>query len=133
MNDAGSDEIKFGVKPTVTDIGNGRVYPEDCPEISGFGGGYEDQCRKMLRGALEYLDANPRADPQFRGMKGVFGVVKEENDDAKALTDAIAKAGDNDFTGAMHHIVVAIAVFVHKNGWDRFVEEKRSTITKGSA
>lgn len=64
-------------------------------EISGFGGGYEECCRAMLKAALEWLDAHPTADPKFHGFKGVYGIAMEDNDDAKALSKAAVAAAES--------------------------------------
>lgn len=89
-------------------------------EISGFGGGYEATCRRMLRAGLQWLDAHPGAAPQFRGFVGVVGVCIDDNDDAKALTAALVAAGP-DCTSAMHQAVVQACLYVRANGWDAYV------------
>ena len=60
-----------------------REYTKDMGEISGFGGGYEEACRKMVLAGLDWFDANPDADPQFHGYEGIYGIITEDNDDAK--------------------------------------------------
>lgn len=89
-------------------------------EISGFGGSYEQACRDMLVAALRWLDAHPEADPKFSGYEGVYGVITEDNDDAKALSTA-ATAVCDDCTGAMHHAVISAALWIRKNGWAVYV------------
>lgn len=125
--------MNFGEPVTITDLGNGRVWAADGGEISGFGGAYEDHCRKMLKGALEWLDANPSADPAFKGWKGIHGVIVESNKDALALTKAIEVAGNHDLTGAMHHAVVNCAIFIKARGWDEFVKLKKEVAEKEAA
>lgn len=97
-------------------------FNDDMKEISGFGGAYEGECRKMLAAALEWLDANPEADPQFRGYKGVYGVLSDDNEDAKALSKAATSVTEG-ATGAMHQAVMTHAMFVKANGWDKYVAE----------
>lgn len=97
-------------------------------EISGFGGTYEDACRIMVRAGCEWLDAHPAADPQFRGYRGVYGVLSQDNDDAAALSRAMVAAADAKYpdggvTGAMHQATVSHVLFIRKNGWDRYVAE----------
>jgi hypothetical protein len=60
-----------------------RQFTDDMREISGFGGGYEQQCRAMVLAGLDWLDAHPDADPKFHGYSGVYGIATEDNDDAK--------------------------------------------------
>ena len=96
-------------------------FTEEMGEISGFGGGYEQCCRNMLKAGLEWLDANPESDPQFHGFENVYGGICEDNDDAKALSKAVVDAAD-DCTGAMHQAVVSKILWIKKNGWDKYVE-----------
>jgi hypothetical protein len=92
-------------------------------EISGFGGGYEQTCRNMLIAAVEWLDAHPNADPQFHGYKNIYGVIHEDNDDAKALSKVVVDASGNDCTGAQHQAVISSAMFIKANGWEKYKAE----------
>lgn len=96
-------------------------FTEDMGEISGFGGDYEMACRVMLDSGLQWFDANPDADPKFRGMKGVFGLIDETNEDAEALSSAVTKHVDG-CSGAMHHAVISACLWIHKNGWGAYQE-----------
>ena len=87
-------------------------------EISGFGGGYEKTCRDMLLAGLRWLDENPNAEPKF---KGVYGLISDDNEDAKALSYAITAVCDA-CTGAMHQAVVSHCLYIRKNGWDDYVK-----------
>lgn len=102
-----------------------RVYTPDMGEISGFGRGYEAACRKMVLAALSWFDANPTADPEFHGFKNVYGIIVEDNADAKAMTKAMVDAAGGDCTGAMMQACVGHAMFAHKNGWQKYAEELR--------
>lgn len=99
-------------------------FTPEMGEISGFGGGYEDCCRAMLKAGMDWIDAHPEADPQFHGYKGVYGIISEDNDDAKALSKAIV-SGDNGTgcTGAMHQAVTTACLRIKKYGWDFYVEK----------
>lgn len=92
-------------------------------EISGFGGGYEETCRRMLAAALTWLDEHPEADPKFAGYKDVYGVISDENDDAKALSKAAVDASGGDCTGAMHQAIISSAMWIREHGWDKYVEQ----------
>lgn len=105
-------------------------FTSDMAEISGFGGGYEAACRRMLQAGLLWLDENPEAEPQFHGYKGVYGIIREDNDAAKGLTKVIIGACP-DATGAMHQAVVSHCLYVRKNGWDKYVETMRKTVNTG--
>lgn len=98
------------------------MFTPEMGEISGFGGSYEDACRLMLRAALLWLDDHPDADPKFHGYKGVYGIMTEDNEDAKALSDAAVNAVGGDCTGAMHQAVMTAAIYIRKNGWDAYVK-----------
>lgn len=108
--------------PAANQLPSTREYTPMMGEISGFGGGYEAACRKMVLAGLDWLDAHPDADPKFHGYKGVYGIINEDNDDAKALTNAIVGAVEN-CTGAMHQAAVTHVLFVRKSGWDTYVQE----------
>lgn len=107
-----------------------RKWEEGMGEISGFGGSYEDGCRAMVLAGIQWIDEHPNADPQFAGYKGVFGIIEETNDDAKALTAAIMDArcmmdgkeircGD-ECTGAMHHASINHVMNYKRIGWDEY-------------
>jgi len=100
-------------------------FTDDMDEISGFGGGYEQTCRNMLAAGVEWLDAHPSADPQFQGYENIYGVIHEENADAKALSEAIVKATDHDCTGAMHQTVITHCLFIRQNGWEEYCKIKK--------
>lgn len=99
------------------------VWREGMGEISGFGGGYEDTCRAMVRAGCEWLDAHPEAKPEFRGYKNIYGIISEENDDAKALTKAIVDASGGDCTGAMHQASVTHVLQIHAHDWEWYCAE----------
>lgn len=83
----------------------GFEWTEDMAEVSGFGGGYERACRQMISQGCAWWAVHPEADPKFHGYKGVYGICAEDNDDAKALSEAIC-AGDIGPSGAMHQAAV---------------------------
>ncbi len=91
-------------------------------EISGFGGGYEETCRRMVRQGLEWWDAHPDANPQYKGFKNVFGLVTDENKDATDLDNAMM-TGIDDATGAMHQACLSAIFFIRKNGWEKYQAE----------
>lgn len=104
-----------------------REYTSDMCEISGFGGGYEETCRKMVLAGLDWLEAHPNADPKFRSYENVTGLCMEDNDDAKALSDVVIAASDNEATGAMHHACINHILFIKAKGWKAYVEAMKET------
>lgn len=101
-----------------------RTYTDDMGEISGFGGGYEAACRAMVLAGLDWWDAHPNADPQFHGFKGIYGIIEEDNEDAKALSKAVLAACDG-CTGAMHQAAISHVFAAHRLGWDAYCAEMR--------
>lgn len=102
-------------------------FTPEMDEISGLGGAYEARCRDMLRDGLEWLDNNPEADPTIStlslGDVKVYGVIRENNDDAKALSKAVMGPSDGPgCSGAMHQAVMTAALWIRKNGWDEYVK-----------
>jgi len=106
---------------------------DDMGEISGFGGGYEATCRAMLTAGMQWLEANPQADPHFRGYKNIYGIITEENDDAKALSKAVVDAADGDCTGAMHQAVISRCLAAKRLGWDEYCKQCREHNAKEEA
>jgi hypothetical protein len=91
-------------------------------EISGFGGEYEQGCRKMVIAGLEFLDKNKDKNPSFSEYKNIYGVIKENNKDAKLLSSAIVKACP-DCSGAMHQATVSHILYIKKNGLEKYLKE----------
>ena len=94
---------------------------KEMDEISGFGDGYEETCRKMLSAGMEWLNTHPKADPKFRRSPNIYGIIKEDNEDAKALSDAVEAGSGGDCTGAMHQAVVSHCLFVKLHSWNAYV------------
>ena len=107
----------------------GFEWTEDMREISGFGGGYERTCRKMVSTGCKWLADHPAADPKFRGLKNVYGILVDDNDDARALSKAVTDAAEGDCTGAMHQAAISHALFAHKNGWAAYQVKMRERDT----
>lgn len=96
-------------------------------EISGFGGSYEQGCRAMVIAGLEFWDHYPDLNPQFKGWEGVFGILQENNDDAKKLEKVVLDVVDHDCTGAMHMASIQTILYIRKHGWDKYVEEMKKS------
>lgn len=100
-------------------------FTDDMQELSGFGGGYEAGCRKMVVAGLRWWDAHPDADPKFVGWKGIFGVLAENNADAEALTKVITDAEDG-CTGAMHQAAIGHILWIRRHSWLAYVAESKA-------
>jgi hypothetical protein len=101
-------------------------HTPDMGEISGFGGGYEDCCQRMLEAGVKWLDEHAKPNLQAHGLKNVYGIFVTDSDDAKALEEAVMAAVKGEgATGAMHHAVMSRLFYIAKNGWDKYCEEVR--------
>jgi hypothetical protein len=102
-------------------------FTKEMREISGLGDSYEAACRTMVIRGAEWLDEHPNADPHFSGYKNVYGIIYEDNDDAKSLIKAMVEAaiekhGDSP-TGAMVQATVSHVMHIAKNDWDKYAQE----------
>jgi hypothetical protein len=96
--------------------------------ISGFGGGYEATCQRMLWKGVAYLsEMQPPLSiwDKVGSYEGIYGVLHTEGDGIKALEDA-ATAGEDDVTGAMHQAVMGRLFQIHKNGVDWWIGHLRT-------
>jgi hypothetical protein len=78
--------------------------------ISGFGGGYEETCQRMLWKGVAYLsEAQPPLSiwAQVQGYEGVFGLLSTEAAGITALEAA-----------AMHQAVMGHLYQIHQHGLD---------------
>ena len=110
-------------------VNGDHVFSHEMREISGFGKGggqrgreYEKACRRMVLAGIKWLDDHPTADPKFHGYKDVYGICMEDNDDEKALSEAIV-AACSDCSGAMHQAAVSHVLMAKSLGWEKYVEE----------
>ena len=117
--------MKVASRKESRDCMSDRHYTDDMCEISGFGGSYEATCRAMVLAGLDWFDAHPDADAKFHGYKNIYGVICEDNDDAKALTEAVVAASGGDCTGAMHHACIGHILAARRLGWDGYCAEMR--------
>lgn len=102
-------------------------------EISGFGNGYESCCQDMLEAGVNHLNEHPDSDPHYKGFKGIYGVILEDNPDAKALTKAVIDAAKGDATGIMHQAVISRLLQIKKHGWDWYcLECRKHEATQGT-
>ena len=95
-------------------------WTEDMGEISGFGGGYEEACRRMVCAGVDWLIANGQ-DFVASGGGFTFGddVVRRTFDDAVA-------AVETGCSGAMHGSASSHACAIFWKGWDHYAETMRA-------
>jgi hypothetical protein len=110
----------------------GFEWTEGTRQISGFGGGYERACRSMVSAGCKWWSEHPEARPEFHGFKGITGVVIEDNEDAKALSQAITSAADG-ASGAMHQAAVNHCFAWKRLGsWQAYQAEMRRLLDEES-
>ena len=91
-------------------------------DISGFGGGYEAGCQKMLINGLKFLNEHPNFDwSAYKQYRGVFGLTIAESSEAKELDDAVCQ--DVEPSGAMHSAVISHLAHINKHGYDAWLAE----------
>lgn len=105
-------------------------YSKGCTEISGFGGGYEEICRKMVIAGMEWLDSHPKAKISYKEYKNIYGITTGESKDCKKMQDVMLKASDNDCTGAMMQATLSHVMYAHKNGWEKYISEMKAKKSK---
>ena len=98
-------------------------YIDKMGEISGFGGGYETTCRKMVVAGMKWIDKNSEAKPEFSEYKHIYGIIEANNKEAKELTNVMSKASDNNCSGAQMQACVNHVLYIVKSGWEKYVEK----------
>jgi hypothetical protein len=115
-------------------------HTPDMGEISGFGGGYEDNCQQMLHNGVKFLVelAKTKSTDDIDFTLGqtskdspiqLFGVCDIKGEDGKALEKAVME-DIGDATGAMHHTVMQRLLFIAGSGWDAYCEELKKSEAK---
>ena len=94
-------------------------------DISGFGGGYEACCQRLLTNALVYLAGKGDAEGlKFKGYENVTGLCIPEGKLSEEMDRAVME-GEDDVTGAMHRGSISHAFWIVRNGYDAWWEEGR--------
>lgn len=92
-------------------------------EISGFGGKYENYCRKMVIAGINWCNEHPKANLSHKEYKHIYGLTTAESPDTKLMQEVIFKAVDNKQTNFMEQATLGHIMFIYKNGWDKYVKE----------
>ena len=100
-------------------------FEDGMRKISGFSDDYENACRTMLKTGLEWFDKHPDAEPLYKGFKNIYGVIIQDNEDAKTLSKVVTDAVD-DCTGAMHQAVISHILWIKGNSWEEYVIQMKS-------
>ena len=88
----------------------------DIPEISGFGGGYEALCRKMVEAGVKWLRAHYPSDAEFGDStkNGRFPVQRIKEACAEGFDDCSVAQVDT----AYNH-----AGFIWRYGWEKYRQQ----------
>lgn len=97
--------------------------------ISGFGGGYENECQRMLWNGINYLREQKligeiNTGIEFQSFENVYGACFPKGEPAEKLSEAVMR-GIDEATGAMHHAVMGHLMFICKMGTEKWFEEFR--------
>lgn len=92
-------------------------YTKDMRELSGFGGSYEETCRRMAVAGAIWLDMHPGELARWRERYD-----HQDDPQYRAFKDAIAAVAPG-CTGAMHGAAVSHACNIHFMGWDAYAAE----------
>lgn len=88
-------------------------WSNDMREISGFGGGYEEACQRMVRAGVRFLE---EVKASREGLDEAAG---------SQLFDAVA-AEEEGCTGAMAGAAANHAYFIYCQGWAAYVEKMKA-------
>ena len=93
-------------------------------EISGFGGDYEAECRKMLRRGLLWLDEHPEVKIEYKN-NSVFLPANQETADLETVV-----VGNSEPSGAMLGTVLIHIYWIHNHSWKEYMEKMIEEKTK---
>lgn len=102
-------------------------YNEGSREISGFGGSYEEACRKMVIAGMEWWDEHPEADVRWQEAKNIRGIQFNESEDCKAMQKHMSEAVGDDATGAMMQYTCNHVLAARRLGWDGYMEKMKES------
>jgi len=95
-------------------------------DISGFGGAYENACQRMLTIGLEWIKDKPiDIWKEVWGYKNIFGMMhtpEEFRDLEEKWIKEVAPSG------AMHQAVLSHLYYIHKFGYDAWLEKGKDRI-----
>lgn len=92
-------------------------------DLSGMGGGYENECQKMLAAGEQWIKDNGEAKSKLsaKSYDGIYGILEPNSPETEDLSKSIVAVAD-DCTGAMHQCVMGHLMFIAKEGKDKWFE-----------
>lgn len=82
----------------------------------------------MVIAGVEWFDKNKNKKPVFKEFSNITGVICDENEDAKELSGHMAKAANDDFTGAMMQASINHVLYAVKNGWNQYIIDMETKV-----
>jgi hypothetical protein len=102
------------------------IVKKTTASISGFGGGYEDTCQRMLWRGVAYLaEVRPPLEiwEGTHSYERVYGLLVT-GEGLEELEAAVMR-GEDDVTGAMHQAVMGHLRAIHEHGVDWWLDRLR--------
>jgi hypothetical protein len=96
-------------------------YTKKCREISGFGGVYEECCKKMVIAGMQWIDDHPDANPQY-GNTHRLHKSTYPNKDMADMQDAMNAAVDYQCTAAQMHSTTIHVQYARTHGWKQYIK-----------
>lgn len=93
-----------------------------CQEISGFGGSYEEACRKMVIAGYKWLMAHPLESPRIGTYSNIYGITIPVGHMAKEFQQVMADIVGGDCTGAMMQACTSHAFKARSIGWEAYIK-----------
>lgn len=87
-------------------------------DISGFSGGYEMNCQRMLAEGMKFLREHSDFKFEYTTYKNITGIAWTETPLGKELDKVLLKAAGGDSTGAMHQAVIGHLRVIQSGGYD---------------
>ena len=97
-------------------------WTEDMREISGFGGIYENNCRKIISESLKWIDENNKKI-SIANYQQIYGVSRLDSN-AQELEVYLASLGLN-YTGAMLQACFNHIMLIQEIGWEEYKKQSR--------
>lgn len=91
-------------------------------DITGFGGGYESTCQKMLWNAVRFMRENLITELESKQYQNIAGIADNSDDPNGKVFDDAMMEGIDDATGAMHQCATNHARYIAKNGYQMWFE-----------
>jgi hypothetical protein len=100
---------------------NKYQYTDKCAEISGFGGDYEEICRKMVIAGAEWLDKHPNANINIANFNGLLWPILPRTDDLQELENVMNNTERGHCSIFMIQLSIGYVYCARRLGWDTYI------------